>query len=109
MYVYIGIILNTKGIMVQSTFSIELDEDIKTEMNEICDSLGMNMSTAFSVFARAFVRNRGFPFEVRLPMKDEPLDGFLRARRELMSRYLVEPSLDEINEEIRAVRESRKL
>ena len=109
MYVYIGIILNTKGIMVQSTFSIELDEDIKTEMNEICDSLGMNMSTAFSVFARAFVRNRGFPFELRLPMEDGPLDGFLRARRELMSRYLVEPSLDEINEEIRAVRESRKL
>ena len=95
--------------MVQSTFSIELDEDIKTEMNEICDSLGMNISTAFNVFARAFVRNRGFPFKLRLPMEDEPLDGFLRARRELMSRYPVEPSLDEINEEIRAVRESRKL
>ena len=109
MYVYISTILNTKGIMVQSTFSIELDEDIKTEMNEICDSLGMNMSTAFNVFARAFVRNRGFPFKLRLSMEDEPLDGFLRARCELMSRYPVEPSLDEINEEIRAVRESRKL
>ena len=108
MCVYSSTILN-KDIMVQSTFSIGLDEDIKTEMNEICDSLGMSMSTAFNVFARAFVRNRGFPFELRLPMEDEPLDGFLRARRELMSRYPVEPSLDEINEEIRAVRESRKL
>ena len=108
MCVYSSTILN-KDIMVQSTFSIGLDEDIKTEMNEICDSLGMNMSTAFNVFARAFVRNRGFPFELRLPMEDEPLDGFLRARRELMSRYPVEPSLDEINAEIRAVRESRKL
>ena len=108
MCVYSSTILN-KDIMVQSTFSIGLDEDIKTEMNGICNSLGMSMSTAFNVFARAFVRNRGFPFELRLPMEDEPLDGFLRARRELMSRYPVEPSSDEINEEIRAVRESRKL
>ena len=101
--------MNTNDIMVQSTFSIRLDEDIKMEMNEVCDSIGMSMSTAFNVFARAFVRNGGFPFEVRLSIDDEPWEGFLRARRELRGRYPIEPSLDEINEEIKAVRESRKL
>lgn len=94
--------------MGQSTFSIRLEDDIKNDMNSICEYIGMSMSTAFNVFARAFVRNRGFPFDVKMSDEKEPWDGFLEARRILRERYPVEPSLDEINEEIKAVRAARK-
>jgi addiction module RelB/DinJ family antitoxin len=94
--------------MGQSTFSIRLEDDIKDEMNSMCESIGMSMSTAFNIFARAFVRNGGFPFDVRLPDKRDPWDGFLEARRTLRERYPIEPGLDEIDEEIKAVRSSKQ-
>lgn len=52
--------------------SIRLEEDIKNDMDAVCESLGMSMSAAFNVFARAFVRNRGFPFDVKLQEQKDP-------------------------------------
>lgn len=93
--------------MAQATFSIRLEEDLKKEMDATCESIGMSMSTAFNVFARAFVRNGGFPFDVKLQEQKTPWEGFLEARRTLRERYPVEPSIEEIDEEIKAVRSSK--
>ena len=92
--------------MVQSTFSIRLDEEVKNDMNSMCESIGMSMSTAFNIFARAFVRNRGFPFEVKLDDSGDPWDGFLEARRALKERYPEEPEMEEIDAEVKTVRSS---
>ena len=93
--------------MTQVTFSIRLEEDVKNEMNVICGSIGISMSTAFNVFARAFVRNGGFPFDVEPQVQKDPWDGFIEARRILRERYPVELSLEEINAEIAAARSSK--
>lgn len=92
--------------MVQSTFSIRLDEDTKADMDSICDSLGMSMSSAFSVFAKAFVRARGFPFDVRIgnSRDDDLWSTFLEARGALRRAYPEEPSLEDINKVVSAVR-----
>lgn len=105
--VCIDIYINILDTMTQATFSIGLEEDVKNEMTAICDSIGVSMSTAFYVFARAFVRNGGFPFDVKLQEKKDPWDGFIEARRILRERYPVEPSLEEINAEIAAARSSK--
>lgn len=73
--------------MAQATSSIRLDEDVKNEMDAVCESIGVSMSTAFNVFARAFVRSRGFPFDVKLQEKEDPWEGFLNARRRLREKY----------------------
>lgn len=95
--------------MNQSTFSIRLEEDVKKEMEQICDSLGVTMSTAFNIFARSFIRERGFPFDVRMNEKEcnDSWDGFTEARRIFSKKFDKEPSLDEINEEITASRKAR--
>ena len=94
--------------MVQVTFSIRIDEETKQRMDTLCDSLGVSMSAAFNVFARAFVRDGGFPFDVRLGKADnDSWEAFLEARNSLRKRFPEEPSLDQIEEEIRSVR-SRK-
>lgn len=90
--------------MMQSTFSIRLDEETKKEMERICDSLGLSMSAAFNIFAKAFVREEGFPFEINL----NPGDAFRTARRILRERFPEKPSLNEINEEIVKVRSASK-
>ena len=50
--------------MSQSTFSVRMEENLKTQFEDLCDSFGMNMNTAFNVFARAVVRERRIPFEI---------------------------------------------
>ena len=52
--------------MAQTNINIRMDEELKKNFDEICTELGLNMTTAFNVFARAVVRNHGIPFEVAL-------------------------------------------
>lgn len=92
---------------MQSTFSVRLDEETKRAMDELCESLGLSMSAAFNIFAKAFVRDGGFPFDVRCTPVADPMESFWEARRILRERYPEEPSLDEINEEISRVRKAR--
>ncbi len=47
------------------SITIRLDDKIKKEMVEICKTLGMTPSTAFNMFAHAFVQEKGMPFPVR--------------------------------------------
>ena len=54
--------------MAQTTFSIRMDCDLKTEFDKLCEEFGMSMSTAINVFARAVVRERRIPFTWLRPM-----------------------------------------
>ena len=92
---------------MQSTFSIRLDDETKKSMEGICDSLGLSMSAAFNIFAKAFVRDGGFPFEVKCTPASDPMDAFWEARRILREKFPEEPSLDEINEDIGKIRKTR--
>lgn len=96
--------------MAQATFSIRMDEETKQRMDVLCDSLGVSMSAAFNVFARAFVRDGGFPFEVKLgKTNDDGWNAFLEARNILRNKFPTEPTLEEIESEIKAVRSEKGL
>lgn len=70
---------------MDTNMTFRIDSDIKKQMAAICDSLGMTVSTAFNIFANAFVRAKGIPFPVSLkeekPLSKEALladtDSFL--------------------------------
>lgn len=46
--------------------SFRIDSQTKARMTEICNQLDMTPSTAFNIFANAFVRAGDMPFPVRL-------------------------------------------
>lgn len=48
----------------QSSLTIRLDEELKDEFAALCKNFGMSVTTAFTVYARAVVRNRRIPFEI---------------------------------------------
>ena len=39
--------------MAQATFSVRMDKALKDNFSDICNSIGMNMSTAINIFANA--------------------------------------------------------
>ena len=67
---------------------VRVDRDLKNEMDEIFDSLGLDTSTAIRMFLKQVERKRGLPFDVTLPSK-MPLDY------ESLSREQIDAKLDE--------------
>jgi DNA-damage-inducible protein J len=50
--------------MAQVLVNIRMDEDLKKSMEETCRTLGMNMTTAFTIFAKKVSREQRIPFDV---------------------------------------------
>ena len=44
--------------------NFRMDAELKCNMEELCDDLGMSMTTAFTIFAKRMTRERGIPFDV---------------------------------------------
>jgi DNA-damage-inducible protein J len=55
-----------KGVLPVATASItiRMDEELKRQAETLFDEIGMNMTTAFTVFAKAAVRQQRIPFEL---------------------------------------------
>lgn len=76
--------------MEQTTINIQMAQADKMMFNEICEQLGMSMSTAFNIFAKAVIRQSGFPFELNLEVpNDETLEAIedVNLRRNLSGPY----------------------
>ena len=90
--------------MPQSTFSVRMEENLKTQFEGLCDSFGMNMNTAFNVFARAVVRERRIPFEICEGKNQITREGALAAfdaiRAKAIQDGVADMPLEEINAEI---------
>jgi addiction module RelB/DinJ family antitoxin len=55
--------------MAQAAFSVRMDENLKKQFEGLCSDFGMNMTTAFTIFAKAVVRERRIPFEISQPLQ----------------------------------------
>jgi DNA-damage-inducible protein J len=54
-----------------TNLTVRLDKALKREAEELFDGLGMSVSTAFMVFLKHAVRERGIPFKVTLKTETE--------------------------------------
>ena len=50
--------------MASCNVSFRMDENLKKEMEETCKELGINMTTAFVIYAKKMTREKRIPFEV---------------------------------------------
>ena len=57
--------------MASAVVNFRLEEETKREMEEICEQMGVSMSAAFTIFAKAVVRERKIPFEVKADEKTQ--------------------------------------
>ncbi len=45
-------------------FNFRMDAQVKADMEKVCEDLGMNMSTAFNIYAKKIAREHRIPFEL---------------------------------------------
>ncbi len=93
--------------MSKSTYSFEIDDNLRTRFDDLCEEFGMDGATAFNKFANAVVEEQRIPFDIgknrRRPL-EKARRSFYNIRRQVKENGMQDMSLDEINEEIRKVR-----
>ena len=52
--------------MAQTLINFRIDEKSKKQMEQICDELGLTMTTAFNIFVKKVIREKRIPFDVSI-------------------------------------------
>jgi len=103
--------------MAETTnLSIRIDRDLKEDADRVFNALGMNLTTAITVFVRQSVRQKKIPFEISLyPESDDKRDllHYAMAATERIWQNSLQNGTDkltmeEINAEIAEARAARK-
>ena len=89
--------------METTNINVRVDTTLKQEAEALFSDLGLNMSTAVTMFLRSAVRHNGIPFELRRSIPNAETRaalaeyGEMRAHPERYKRYR---SVDEMVSEI---------
>lgn len=90
----------------QALVQVRVDKQLKQEVTEIYESLGMDLPTAVRMFFTRSKMVRGLPFDTTLPenviTRSEAVNAFDELRRQAAD--VPEMTLEEINAEIKEVR-----
>ena len=50
--------------MAQAMVNFRMDEELKSNMEQVCKEMGLSMTTAFTMFATKVSKEKRIPFEV---------------------------------------------
>ena len=84
--------------MAQVLVNIRMDEDLKKSMEYTCQTLGLNMTTAFTIFARKMSREKRIPFEVSVDpfYSDSNMAAIDEAARQIERGQIVVKTIEEL-------------
>ena len=82
------------------------DEDEKAEAMRICEQLGISLPTYLRMCLARLIREQGIPFSMRLGEDNPGVDAMKRASAMAKRAGVTYMSLDDINAEVDAVRNS---
>ena len=86
--------------MAQTLINIRIDEDIKAQMETLCKELGLTISSAFNIFARKMIREKGIPFSVSIDQfySDKNLKALDDSKHQLETGNVITKTLTELQE-----------
>ena len=84
--------------MAQTLVNFRIDENAKREMEQVCDELGMNVTTALNIFIKKMIREKRIPFDVSVdPFYSESnIKALEESKRELEKGNVVIKTLEEL-------------
>jgi addiction module RelB/DinJ family antitoxin len=93
--------------MPTSTISVRFDPNVKKEFEVFCDNVGLNPSTAITLFVKTVLRERRIPFDI---VEHNDSDDFRKLFSEMRTEAEARGFLTdgEIEAEIKAARAEMK-
>lgn len=83
-----------------TTISLRLDDDMKQQLDIMCDEMGMNLTTFFMIYAKKALRDRRIPFEISAPVDAFYSEGNMaqlkKAEQQVKSGKVVVKTIEEL-------------
>jgi DNA-damage-inducible protein J len=100
-----------KAISEYQNVNFRMERAIKNELDEVLTEIGLNTSTAFNMFARLIIRERGIPFPVIAKSDAVVIEEARKAigeiREAAVRKGIDDISMEEIDEEIALYRKEQ--
>ena len=82
--------------MAQTTVSVRMDDALKRDFDEVCNELGLSMSTAITMLAKKMTREKRLPFEVSVdPFYSD--ENMARLRKSIAQMESTGGTIHEVN------------
>lgn len=89
--------------MATTNITMRMDEDLKTQLQELVSNLGMDMTTFFTISAKQAVREQRIPFEISMDVPNadtiRAIDDVRHGRSLSRSFSSVEELMEDLNAE----------
>ena len=70
-----------------TTISLRFDDEMKKELDSMCEEMGMNLTTFFMIYAKKALRDRKIPFEIAAPRDPFYSDSNMDALEKSMQQF----------------------
>lgn len=86
--------------MAQTSINIRMDEELKKSFEDVCQQLGLNMTTAITIFAKKMSREKRIPFDVSIDSfySMSNMEALKESMKELKDGKVITKTLDELDE-----------
>lgn len=82
--------------MAQTTVSVRMDGALKRDFDEVCNELGLSMTTAITMLAKKMTREKRLPFEVSVdPFYSD--ENMARLRKSIAQMESTGGTIHEVN------------
>lgn len=90
--------------MAQTAVTFRVDQKLKNNFDALCEDFGLSITSAFTIFMKAVVRERKIPFRIEsesiVAKRNKYWDNFMSMRETAIENNIQDMSLEEINAEI---------
>lgn len=85
------------------TVSLRFDDEMKKQLDEMCDEMGMNLTTFFMIYAKKALRDRRIPFEITAPLdpfySSSNMEQLKKARQQVKDGQVIIKTIEELVKE----------
>lgn len=89
-----------KGSDSMTTVSLRFDDEMKRQLDEMCDEMGMNLTTFFMIYAKKALRDRRIPFDVTAPLdpfySDSNMEQLRKANQQIRNGQVIVKTIEEL-------------
>ncbi|HCT91485.1 MAG TPA: type II toxin-antitoxin system antitoxin, RelB/DinJ family [Lachnospiraceae bacterium] len=82
------------------TVSLRFEDEMKKQLDEMCDEMGMNLTTFFMIYAKKALRDRRIPFEIAAPRdpfySDSNIAQLKKADQQIKHGQVVVKTIEEL-------------
>ena len=88
-----------------SSIHIRVEPEVKEEVEEILNTLGMTPTEAIIIYLKQIILNSGIPFEIKTPQFSDEMLEALKEADEIMKNPDAYPSYNSVEELMEALNE----